>query len=104
MKKGFLVFVTFFTFSVFCFAQNKVALNHFWDIPWGTSMEQAEAIFNERGFNTIREDNTLITQASYEREEAFIMLIFNRVNRLYSASVIYPASGTTVLPKYDNYR
>ena len=89
---------------VFCFAQNKKALSHFWDIPWGTSIEQAEAIFQGRGFDTAREGDTLITQAKYEGEQAAIILLFNRVNRFYCGNVIYTSSGTTAIPKYDNYR
>ena len=87
-----------------CFAQNKRALSHFWDIPWGTSIEKAEAIFAERGFPTFKEDNCLMAQAKYEGEDALIMLLFNRVNRLYSGSVIYPSTETTAIRKYDNYR
>ncbi|MDR0497672.1 MAG: hypothetical protein LBH42_08670 [Treponema sp.] len=89
---------------VFCFAQNKKALTHFWDIPWGTSIERAETILKERGMETFRDENCLIAQGRYEGEEAAIMLLFNRVNRLYSGNVIYPSSATTALLKYDNYR
>ena len=87
-----------------CFAQNKKALTHFWDIPWGTSMEQAEAIFTARGFTSTREGQSLITQAKYEGEEAVIMLIFNKSNRLYSGNVIYTGSEKSSIPKYENYR
>jgi len=104
MKKFFLFLIIFTIVSVFCFAQNKKALPHFWDIPWGISMDRAEAIFNERGFESFREENSLITQAVYERELAIIMLIFNRSDRFYSASVIYPASENTAIPKYENFR
>ena len=89
---------------VFCFAQNKKALSHFWDIPWGTSIERAEAIFDERGFTSFREEGSLITHAIYEREEATILLIFNKVNRFYSGNVIYSSSESSAIPKYNNYR
>ena len=89
---------------VFCFAQNKRALSHFWDIPWGTSVERAEAIFTERGFSSFREGTSLITVAPYEGEEAFIMLLFNRLDRLYSGNVIYTTAADSVMDKYDNYR
>jgi hypothetical protein len=89
---------------VVCFAQNKKALSHFWDIPWGTSIERAEAIFKERELETFKEENCLMTAAKYEGEEAVIMLLFNRVNRFYCGNVIYSSTNTTVLPKYDNYR
>jgi len=88
----------------FCFAQNKKALSHFWDIPWGTSIEKAEGIFTERGFTSFRDGETLITQARYEGEEAIILLIFNRVNRFCSGNVIYTGSESGSLEKYDNYR
>jgi len=104
MKKILLIFSIFCIISGFCFAQNKKALSHFWDIPWGVSMERAEAIFHERGFETSRNENSLITQTVYEREEALIILLFNRANRFFSASVIYPAHATTVFPKYENYQ
>jgi hypothetical protein len=87
-----------------CFAQNKKALSHFWDIPWGTSMERADAIFRERGLTTYKDENCLMAQASYEGEEAVIMLLFNKANRLYSGNVIYSSTAATVIPKYDNYR
>ena len=86
------------------FAQNKKQLRHFWDIPWGTSIEQAEAIYNERGLASDRDGNCLITQAKYEREEATIILFFNRVNRFYCGNVIYSSSPEKVLSHYDNYR
>jgi hypothetical protein len=89
---------------VVCFAQNKKALTHFWDIPWGTSIERAEAIFKERGFETFKEENCLMSVAKYEGEEAVIMLFFNRVNRFYCGNVIYSSTGSTAIPKYDNYR
>jgi len=88
----------------FCFAQNKKALNHFWDIPWGTSIEKAEAIFTERGLATLKEDECLITKAKYEGEEAIIMLIFNKTKRLCSGNVIYSGSEKVSIPKYENYR
>ena len=89
---------------MFCYAQNKKALSHFWDIPWGTSIEQAEAIFTERGFDSVREDSSLMTRAKYEGEEAVIVLLFNRVNRFYCGNVIYSSAETTAIPKYNNYR
>jgi len=101
MKKIILVFLVI---PVFCFAQNKKALNHFWDIPWGTSIERAETIFQERGFSTSREEGTLITQAKYEGEEAAIILLFNKLNRFYCGNVVYTSSENTTLPKYENYR
>ena len=101
MKRIALIFLIL---PVFCFAQNKKALSHFWDIPWGVSIEQAEAIFTERGFDSVREGDSLITQARYEGEEAAIILLFNRVNRFYCGNVVYTSSETTVIPKYDNYR
>ena len=101
MKKLALIFLFV---PVFCFAQNKKALTHFWDIPWGTSIERAEAIFQERGLNTFRDENCLIAQGKYEREEASILLLFNRVNRFYCGNVVYSSSATTAIPKYDNYR
>ena len=104
MKKLFLLFVIFNIVSAFCFAQNKKSLSHFWDLPWGISIERAEAIFTERGFESVREENSLITQTIYEREEAMIILFFNRSNRFFSASVIYPASDMTAIPKYENFR
>jgi len=93
-----------FFVPVFCFAQNKKALTHFWDIPWGTSIERAEAIFKERGFATFIDENCLMSVAKYEGEEAVIMLFFNRVNRFYCGNVIYSSTGSTAIPKYDNYR
>ena len=87
-----------------CFAQNKKALSHFWDIPWGTSIEKAEAIFTERGFESLKEDKCLMAQAKYEGEDALIMLLFNSANRLYCGNVIYPSSAANTIPKYDNYR
>jgi hypothetical protein len=89
---------------VVCFAQNKKSLSHFWDIPWGTSIERAEAIFKDRGFETFKDENCLMSVAKYEGEEAVIMLFFNRVNRFYSGNVIYSSTDSTVIPKYDNYR
>ena len=101
MKKIILVFLFI---PVFCFAQNKKAMSHFWDIPWGTSIEQAEKIFNDRGFSSFRGEDCLIANAKYEGEEAAIMLIFNKANRFYCGNVVYPSSGTTAVPKYENYR
>ena len=99
-----IAFIFFLIIPVFCFAQNKKALSHFWDIPWGTSIEQAEAIFQERGFQTIREGNSVISQAKYEGEEAVIVLLFNKVNRFYCGNVIYSSAETTAIPKFNNYR
>ena len=87
-----------------CFAQNKKALSHFWDIPWGTSIERVEAIFRERGLETFKDENYLMAMAKYEGEEALIMLLFNRVNRFYCGYVIYTSTDSTAIPKYDNYR
>jgi len=101
MKKIFLIFIFI---PVLCFAQNKKSLSHFWDIPWGTSIEQAEAIFKDRGFETVREGESLISQAKYEGEVASIVLLFNRINRFYSGNVVYSGTGTTAIPKYENYR
>ena len=101
MKRIILVFLLV---PVFCFGQNKKALSHFWDIPWGTSIERAAAIFTERGFESFINENYLIAQAKYEGEDAAIMLLFNRSNRLYSGNVIYSSSDTTAIRKYDNYR
>ena len=101
MKRIMLIFLFI---PVFCFAQNKKALNHFWDIPWGTSIEKADEIFKERGLETFIDENCLMAQGKYEGEEAVIMLFFNRVNRFYSGNVIYPSSGNTAISKYENYR
>ena len=101
MKKIALVLLVI---PVICFAQNKKALNHFWDIPWGVSIEQAESIFKERGFDSVRQEDTLITQTKYEGEEAEIILLFNKLNRFYCGNVIYNSSEKTAIPKYDNYR
>jgi hypothetical protein len=101
MKK---IVVFFLLVPVFCFGQNKKAMSHFWDIPWGTSIEQAEAIFLQRGFESFREEDSLITQAKYEGEDAVVMLLFNKVNRLYCGNVIYTSSVTTAIPKYNDYR
>jgi len=98
-----IVFV-FLLVPVFCFAQNKKTLSHFWDIPWGTSIDRAEAIFLERGLTSYRDNGCIIAQGKYEGEEAAIMLLFNRANRFYSGSVIYNSSAATAIPKYDNYR
>jgi len=101
MKK--IVFILLII-PAFCFAQNKKALSHFWDIPWGTSIERVEAIFVERGFETIREEGSLISMAKYEGEEAVIVLLFNRVDRLYCGNVIYSSSNNSAIPKYNDYR
>jgi len=87
-----------------CFAQNKKALSHFWDIPWGTSMERAEAIFRERGLEIYKDENCIMSVSKYEGEEAVIMLLFNRVNRFYCGNVVYSSTNTTAIPKYENYR
>jgi hypothetical protein len=86
------------------FAQNKLYLKHFWDIPWGISIEQAEAIYTERGLSSARDENCLITQSKYEREDATIILFFNRANRFYCGNVIYSSAPDKVLSHYDNYR
>ena len=101
MKK---ILFFFLIVPVFCFGQSKKSLSHFWDIPWGTSIERTEAIFTERGFESYREGNSLMALAKYEGEEAIMVLLFNKVNRFHSANVIYSSSENTVLPKYDNYR
>jgi hypothetical protein len=104
MKKTTVFFALLFAAGALCFSQNKRALSHFWDIPWGTTVDQAERIFGERGFSSVRDGNALITQAVYEREEATIMLLFNSANRLYSGNVIYSSSESTAIRKYENYR
>jgi len=104
MKKIILIFIAILVIPVFCFAQNKKALNHFWDIPWGISIEQAEKIFGERDFTAFRDGNSLITQARYEGEDAVIILLFNRVNRFFCGNVVYTSSEITAIPKYENYR
>jgi len=101
MKKIILVFLFI---PAFGFAQNKKALSNFWDIPWGTSIEQAEKIFSQRNFESFRDGNCLISRGKYEGEEAVILLFFNRMNRFYCGNVIYSSSGTAALPKYNNYR
>ena len=103
MKKTIFIFFIILS-PVFCFAQNKKALNNFWDIPWGASIEQAEAIFTERGFNSSRQDGSLVTEAKYEGEQAAIILVFNKANRFYCGNVVYASSENTVIPKYSNYR
>jgi len=102
MKK--IIIILLILLPAVCFAQNKKSLNHFWSIPWGTSIEQAEAIFTERGFYSSRAENTIMAEAEYERENAFILLIFNRANRLHSAHVIYAACPETTISKYEHYR
>ena len=101
MKK---IVIIFLFIPMFCFAQNKKNLSHFWDIPWGVSAEQAEKIFTERGFSSLREEGTLIVQAKYEGEEAAIILLFNKADRFYCGNVVYTSSESTAIPKYDNYR
>ena len=103
MKRIAIIFLIILIPAI-CFGQNKRSLSHFWDIPWGTSMERAEAIFTERGFESVREGNSLMTFAPYEGRDALILLIFNRANRLYSGNVIYPADADTVIPLYQNFR
>jgi len=93
-----------FFIPVVCFAQNKKALNHFWDVPWGVSIERAEAIFRERELQTFKDENCLMAVAKYEGEEAVIMLLFNKANRFYCGNVIYSSTGATTIPKYENYR
>ena len=88
----------------FGFAQSKQFLSHFWDIPWGVSIEKAEEIYTERELASVRVENCLITQAKYEREDATIILLFNKLNRFYCGNVIYPSSADTVLSHYDKYR
>ena len=102
MKKIIVLILLFV--PVFCFAQNKIALSHFWDIPWGTTIDSAEEIFRERGFNTIREGRSLAAQAQYEGEDAVIVLLFNRVNRFFSGNVVYLGNPNNVISKYQNYR
>jgi len=101
MKRILLVLLII---PAFCFGQNKKALSHFWDIPWGTSIERVEAMLGERGLDCYREDKCLITYARYEGEEATILLLFNRINRFYSGNVVYSSSDSTTIPKYQNYR
>ena len=88
----------------FSFGQNKISLSHFWSIPWGTTMEQAEAIFAERGFESVREGASLMTFAEYEGRYGLILLIFNSDNRFYSGNVIYPADETNVMQLYEDFR
>jgi hypothetical protein len=107
MRKAYFVFCLFAVSIIvpaFAIAQNKKAMPHFWSIPWGISMQQAEAIFAERDFTSSRDGNALITFARYEREEAMIILSFNRVGRFYAANVIYPGSPNTAIEKYNHYR
>jgi len=87
-----------------CFAQNKKSLNHFWDIPWGVSMDEAQAIFQQRNLESAREGDSLIAHAKYEGEEAEIVLLFNKSNRFYNGNVVYSSSETTAINKYKNYR
>jgi hypothetical protein len=101
MRKLFLILLFV---PVIVFAQNKKAMSHFWDIPWGTSIERTEAIFAERGFQTQRDGNSLVSRAKYEGEEAVIVLLFNKVNRFYCGNVIYSSGVSTAIPKYNNYR
>lgn len=101
MKRIALIFLFV---PVFCFAQNKKALSHFWDIAWGTSVEQAETVFAERGFASFRNENCLMAQAKYEGEDAVIMLLFNSAGRFYAGNVIYASTEATAIPKYGSYR
>ena len=101
MKK---IIIIFLLLPMFAFAQNKKALSHFWDIPWGASIEKAEAIFAERGFASEREEASLVTHAKYEGEEALIVLLFNKANRFYSGNVIYSSAGIAAIDKYNDYR
>jgi hypothetical protein len=101
MKK--IAFVLLFI-PMLCFAQNKKALNHFWDIPWGTTIDRAEKIFADRGFTSHREEGSLVTTAKYEGEAATIMLLFNKADRFYCGNVIYSFPETALISKYDNYR
>ena len=87
-----------------CFAQNKKSLSHFWDIPWGVSMDQAQAIFQGRNLDSVRQGDSLIAHAKYEGEEAEIVLLFNKASRFYNGNVVYHSSETTAIPKYKNYR
>ena len=98
------IFVVLLFLPFFCFGQNKKALNHFWDIPWGTSIERAEVILTERGLPVVKNGECLISQGKYEGEEAVIMLFFNKVKRFYSGNVIYDSSVDTAISKYQNYR
>ena len=104
IKRIALIFLFISVIPVFCFAQNKKALSHFWDIPWGTSIERADSIFKERGLVTFIDENCLMAMGRYEGEEALIMLFFNRVNRFYAGNVIYNSTESTAIPKYENYR
>ena len=101
MKK--LLLILLFV-PIIAFAQNKKALSHFWDIPWGATIEQAESIFTQRGFSSMRDGDSLITTAKYEGEDATIMLLFNKVNRFYCGNVIYTFPASSAISKYDNYR
>ena len=87
-----------------CFAQNKKSLSHFWSIPWGTTMDRAEAIFLERELVPFRNANTIMAEAVYERENSLIILVFNQANRLHSAHVIYSSCPETAIAKYEHYR
>jgi hypothetical protein len=104
MKRTVIIFGIFLIVHTLCFGQNRKALSHFWDIPWGISMEQAEKILNDRGLTFFRSENTLMTQSSYEREEAAILLVFNKANRFYCGNVIYSSSENSAIKKYENYR
>ena len=102
MKRIALVFFLFI--PVFCFAQNKVALTHFWSISWGLPIERVQAILTERGLEPVREGNVLVTEALYEGEESVMVFLFNRTNRFYSGNVFYTASEDSVIRKYEHYR
>jgi len=104
MKRIFFIVPVFLIVPVICFAQNKKSLSHFWDIPWGISMEQAESIFEERGFGSARDGDSLIAHAKYEGEEAEIILLFNKTDHFYSGNVVYPSSENTAINKYKDYR
>jgi hypothetical protein len=67
-------------------------------------MERVEAILAERDLSCFKEGECIITQAKYEGEEALIMFLFNKANRFYNGNVIYSSSGTTAIPRYQNYR
>jgi len=102
MKRFILIFLLLI--PAFCFGQSKKNLSHFWSIPWGTSITQAEAIFTERGLTSLINGNVLMAEAEYERESALIILVFNKINRLHSGHVIYSSSPDTAISKYENYR
>ena len=102
MKK--IIFVLFLFLPVFCFAQNKNALTHFWSIPWGLPAERVQAILEERGLEPFQEENVLIAEALYEGENAVMVLLFNRANRFHSGNVIYLSDAGNVMSRYEHYR